>query len=47
MFEPIPAGDKYNRNLVQEEAQTKARQETVKANVPLNAIYMAFKCQEG
>jgi len=42
-FEPIPAGDKYNRNLVQEEPQTEARQETVKANVPLNAIYMAFK----
>lgn len=42
-FEPIPAGDKYERNLVQEEPQTEARQETVKANVPLNAIYMAFK----
>jgi zinc protease len=42
-FEPIPAGEKYNRDLVQEEPQTEARQETVKANVPLNAIYMAFK----
>jgi len=42
-FEPIPAGEKYHRNLVQEEPQTEARQETVKANVPLNAIYMAFK----
>ncbi|WP_316825366.1 pitrilysin family protein [Pedobacter miscanthi] len=42
-FEPIPAGEKYIRNLVQEEPQTEARQETVKANVPLNAIYMAFK----
>jgi len=42
-FEPIPAGDKYNRDLIQEEPQTKARKETVKANVPLNAIYMAFK----
>jgi predicted Zn-dependent peptidase len=42
-FEPIPAGEKYTRNLVQEEPQTEARQETVKANVPLNAIYMAFK----
>ncbi|WP_316803060.1 pitrilysin family protein [Pedobacter nototheniae] len=42
-FEPIPAGDKYNRNLVQEEPQTEARTETVKAKVPLNAIYMAFK----
>ncbi|TCD26921.1 insulinase family protein [Pedobacter psychrodurus] len=42
-FEPIPAGDKYNRDLVQEEPQTEARTETVKANVPLNAIYMSFK----
>ena len=42
-FEPIPAGEKYNRNLPQEEQQTEARFETVKANVPLNAIYVAFK----
>jgi len=42
-FEPIPAGEKYNRSLVQEDPQTEARQETVKANVPLNAIYIAFK----
>lgn len=42
-FEPIPAGEKYNRNLIQEDPQTEARKETVKANVPLNAIYMAFK----
>jgi len=42
-FEPIPSGEKYNRNLPQEEQQTEARFETVKANVPLNAIYVAFK----
>ncbi|KQS32224.1 pitrilysin family protein [Pedobacter sp. Leaf194] len=42
-FEPIPAGEKYNRNLPQEEQQTEARFETVKAKVPLNAIYVAFK----
>ncbi|WP_293789131.1 pitrilysin family protein [uncultured Pedobacter sp.] len=42
-FEPIPAGEKYHRNLIQEEPQTEPRKETVKANVPLNAIYMAFK----
>ena len=42
-FESIPAGDKYVRNLPQEEPQTEAREETVKANVPLNAIYIAFK----
>lgn len=42
-FEPIPSGEKYNRNLPQEEKQTESRFETVKANVPLNAIYVAFK----
>jgi len=42
-FEPIPAGDKYVRNLPKEPVQTEAREETVRANVPLNAIYMAFK----
>ena len=42
-FEPIPSGEKYSRNLPQEETQTEARFETVKANVPLNAIYVAFK----
>ena len=42
-FEPIPAGDKYNRDLVQEDAQTESRKETIHANVPLNAIYVAFK----
>ncbi|ETZ21067.1 pitrilysin family protein [Pedobacter sp. V48] len=42
-FAPIPAGDKYIRNLPQEPLQTEERKETVKADVPLNAIYMAFK----
>lgn len=42
-FAPILAGDKYERNLPQEPLQTEARAETVKADVPLNAIYMAFK----
>jgi len=42
-FEPIPAGEKYERNLIQEAPQTDERRETVKANVPLNAIYVAFK----
>ncbi|QPH39782.1 M16 family metallopeptidase [Pedobacter endophyticus] len=45
-FAPIPAGDKYVRNLVQEEPQTEARTATIKANVPLNAIYIAFKMPE-
>ena len=45
-FEPIPAGDKYNRNLIQEDEQTEARFETITADVPLNAIYIAFKMPE-
>lgn len=42
-FAPIPAGEKYLRNLPAEPAQTVERREIVKADVPLNAIYMAFK----
>lgn len=42
-FEPIPSGNKYYRNLPVEPVQTEAKTLTVKANVPLNAIYIAFK----
>lgn len=42
-FEPIAAGEKYLRDLPKEPEQTVARSLTVKAEVPLNAIYMAFK----
>lgn len=42
-FEPIPSGDKYNRDLLQEDKQLERRTETIKADVPLNAIYIAFK----
>lgn len=42
-FSPIPAGVKYVRNLPHEPIQTEARTETVHANIPLNAFYMAFK----
>lgn len=42
-FGPIAAGNKYERNLPQELPQTEARSLTVNANVPLNAIYIAFK----
>nr|WP_121273336.1 pitrilysin family protein [Pedobacter schmidteae] len=42
-FAPIPGGEKYVRNLPVEPVQTAERRETVKADVPLNAIYMAFK----
>lgn len=42
-FAPIPAGRKYDRDLPKEPVQTAERKEIVKADVPLNAIYMAFK----
>jgi zinc protease len=42
-FEPIPTGEKYLRDLPKELPQTIARTLTVEANVPLNAIYIAFK----
>lgn len=42
-FENIPTGEKYHRNLPKELPQTEARTLTVNANVPLNAIYIAFK----
>jgi zinc protease len=42
-FAPIPGGEKYHRNLPKEPVQTAERKETVKADVPLNALYMAFK----
>ena len=40
-FGPIPAGEKYNRNLPQEPKQTAPRSIEVKADVPLDAL---FKC---
>lgn len=42
-FAPIPAGEKYLRDLPKEPVQEVERRETVTADVPLNAIYMAFK----
>jgi zinc protease len=44
-FGPIPAGDKYVRNLPQEPAQKKERRETVTAKVPLNDVYIAFQME--
>jgi zinc protease len=41
-FGPIPAGEKYQRNLPQEPAQKEARREIVTAKVPLNDVYVAF-----
>jgi zinc protease len=42
-FGPIPAGEKYHRNLPQELEQHDARRETVVAKVPLNDVYIAFQ----
>ncbi|RZA02721.1 MAG: insulinase family protein [Sphingobacteriaceae bacterium] len=42
-FGPIPAGEKYNRNLPQEDEQHEERRQTVTAKVPLNDIYIAFQ----
>ncbi|MFM6976091.1 MAG: M16 family metallopeptidase [Sphingobacteriaceae bacterium] len=41
-FGPIPGGAKPKRNLPAEPVQQEARQLTVEANVPLNALYKAF-----
>ena len=41
-FEPIPAGERYNRELPIEPKQTEARREVVEADVPTNSIYIAF-----
>jgi zinc protease len=41
-FGPIPGGVKPKRELPVEPEQQEARQETVEANVPLNAMYKAF-----
>jgi predicted Zn-dependent peptidase len=41
-FGPIPAGEKYYRNLPQEPVQHQERRETVMAKVPLNDVYIAF-----
>jgi zinc protease len=41
-FGPIPAGEKYHRNLPQEPVQQEERKLTVTAKVPLNDVYIAF-----
>ncbi|MGF7080510.1 M16 family metallopeptidase [Mucilaginibacter sp. UYCu711] len=42
-FGPIPAGEKYHRNLPQEPEQHEERRETVSAKVPLNDVYIALQ----
>ena len=41
-FGPIPAGEKYNRNLPIEPKQISARSIEVKADVPLDALYKCW-----
>jgi zinc protease len=41
-FGPIPAGEKYNRNLPQEPKQTAPKSIEVKAEVPLDALYKCW-----
>lgn len=45
-FGPIPAGEKYKRNLPQEPVQKEARVEHIEADVPLDAIYKAYHVPE-
>ena len=44
-FAPIPAGEKYHRNLPQEPEQHDERREIVTAKVPLNDVYIAFQME--
>jgi len=41
-FGDIPSGEKYNRQIPQEPAQTMARQMEIKANVPVDAFYKCW-----
>ncbi|MEO6537356.1 MAG: pitrilysin family protein [Ferruginibacter sp.] len=41
-FGPIPAGEKYNRNLPQEPKQVAPRLMEIKADVPLDALYKCW-----
>lgn len=41
-FSSIPAGEKYVRHVLPEPRQTEAREQTVVADVPLDAIYKAW-----
>ena len=45
-FGSIPSGVKPVRNLPQERAQLQEKRQNVEANVPLNALYMAFHMPE-
>ncbi|MET3980371.1 zinc protease [Mucilaginibacter sp. UYP25] len=42
-FGPIPAGERYVRDLPQEQTQHEERRDTHTAKVPLNDVYIAFQ----
>jgi predicted Zn-dependent peptidase len=42
-FGPIPAREKYNRNIPAEPEQTEARELIIERDVPSDAFYMAFR----
>jgi zinc protease len=44
-FGPIPAGEKYTRDLPVEPPQQEERRDTVTAKVPLNDVYIAFQME--
>jgi zinc protease len=44
-FASIPTGEKYHRDLPQEDIQHEERRETVTAKVPLNDVYIAFQME--
>lgn len=41
-FADVPAGDTFERNIPQEPQQTESRRESIEAEVPIDAIYIAF-----
>ncbi|MEH6308596.1 pitrilysin family protein [Olivibacter sp. CPCC 100613] len=41
-FGSIPAGNKYIRHILPEPKQSEPRREVIKANVPVNSLYIAF-----
>ena len=45
-FGNIPAGNKYQRSLEYDAPQSEIKQKIVKANVPLEALYLSFKMVE-
>lgn len=45
-FSDIPSGERYVRNLPQEDEQTEAREAIIHADVPLDALYKAWHIED-